>query len=106
MPCTPEWEDFDPRGGEVMSVVAAKAGAGNGQTSPVPAAPARPQAGRHVRRRILVVDDDESSRAGLASLLSTWGHHVQEAEDGRQALDRAAAFRPAVIVTDLVMPGL
>ena len=53
-----------------------------------------------------MVDDDSSSRAGLSSLLSLWGHHVQEAEDGRQALERAAAFRPAAIVTDLVMPGL
>lgn len=59
-----------------------------------------------MKHRILVVDDDESSREGLALLLSTWGYDVQQAADGREALEGACAFRPAVIIVDMVMPGL
>jgi DNA-binding NtrC family response regulator len=56
--------------------------------------------------RVLVVDDEEASRSGLRGLLSTWGFQVEEAANGAQALEQALAFRPAVVITDLVMPGL
>ncbi len=59
-----------------------------------------------MKHRILVADDDESARSGLASLLSTWGYEVEEAVDGKDALERACAFRPSVVIADLVMPGL
>jgi DNA-binding NtrC family response regulator len=56
--------------------------------------------------RVLVVDDEESSRTGLAMLLTTLGYEVQEAADGAEAVRQATAFRPAVVITDLVMAGL
>jgi DNA-binding NtrC family response regulator len=56
--------------------------------------------------KVLVVDDEESSRRGLASLLSGWGYSVEEAADGEQALDKARTLLPSVVVTDLVMPKL
>jgi DNA-binding NtrC family response regulator len=56
--------------------------------------------------RILVVDDEEASRVGLKALLSKWGYDVREAASGDEALEKAAGFRPAVVLTDLVMPGL
>jgi two-component system, NtrC family, response regulator HydG len=56
--------------------------------------------------RILVADDDEASRRGLKMLLSRWDYEVEEAADGREALEKAKAFRPALVVTDLVMPAL
>ena len=59
-----------------------------------------------MKHRVMVVDDEESPRSGLTSLLATWGYEVEAAPDGKQALDRATAFRPAVVVADLVMPGL
>jgi len=59
-----------------------------------------------MRHRILVADDDESARTGLAELLSTWGYEVEQAIDGKDALERAPAFGPAVVIADLVMPGL
>ena len=59
-----------------------------------------------MRHRILVADDDESARTGLAELLSTWGYEVEQAIDGKDALERAPAFGPTVVVADLVMPGL
>ncbi len=59
-----------------------------------------------MKHRILVADDDESARTGLAELLSTWGYEVEQAIDGKDALERAPAFGPTVVIADLVMPGL
>jgi DNA-binding NtrC family response regulator len=59
-----------------------------------------------MRHRVLVADDDESARTGLAELLSTWGYEVEQAIDGKDALERAPAFGPTVVIADLVMPGL
>src|SRR5262245_59524961 len=59
-----------------------------------------------MKTRVLVVDDEESSRSGLVLLLTTLGYEVESATDGEEAIDRARAFRPAVIIADLVMPGM
>jgi DNA-binding NtrC family response regulator len=59
-----------------------------------------------MRQRILVVDDDASSRKGLEGLLAAWGYEVASAGDGVEALERAAADPPAVVISDLVMPHL
>ena len=55
---------------------------------------------------VLVVDDDEGTRDRLRSMLTRAGWSVQEAPDGRTALQRVAAARPAVILLDLMMPGM
>ena len=59
-----------------------------------------------MKHRILVADDEAASRNGLKALLSNWGYEVEEASDGEEALQRAVAFLPAVVVADLVMPKL
>jgi len=59
-----------------------------------------------MKQRILVADDDESGRSGLAALLTVWGYEVQEALDGKDALERAPGFRPSVVIADMVMPVL
>lgn len=59
-----------------------------------------------MKQRVLVADDEASSRKGLKALLSNWGYEVEEASDGEEALQRAVAFLPAVVVADLVMPKL
>ena len=58
------------------------------------------------RRRILVVDDNEDSAVSLAMMLSMMGNETQTADDGLQALDVAAAFRPDVVLLDIGMPRL
>lgn len=58
------------------------------------------------RRRVLVVDDEESARTGLQELIESWGFDTAIAEDGRTALDKIKAFRPHLILTDLVMPRM
>ncbi|MBI3030594.1 MAG: sigma-54-dependent Fis family transcriptional regulator [Candidatus Rokubacteria bacterium] len=56
--------------------------------------------------RILVVDDDATSRKGLQDLVAAWGYDVSAAADGREALEQAAERSPSVVISDLVMPGL
>jgi DNA-binding NtrC family response regulator len=57
--------------------------------------------------RILIVDDDESTRAFLAALLTSLGHEVACAESGEQALRRLEEPpRPGLVLLDLVLPGI
>jgi len=57
-----------------------------------------------MRHRVLIADDEEDARIGLASLVSTWGYEVAEAVDGKDALERASAFHPSVVIADVMMP--
>ena len=59
-----------------------------------------------VRRRILVVEDDEDGREMLRHLLQLSGHEVYEAEDGVRGLEQALALRPEVVLIDVGLPGL
>jgi DNA-binding NtrC family response regulator len=56
--------------------------------------------------RILVVDDEPASRTGLKDLLTLWGYEAMAAADGQEALQRSAAWKPDLVIADLVMPGL
>jgi DNA-binding NtrC family response regulator len=56
--------------------------------------------------RVLVVDDEESQRTALASMIALWGYGVETAADGQDALDKLASFDAHVIVTDLMMPRM
>ncbi len=55
-------------------------------------------------RKILVVDDKTENRSVLTNLLAPLGFVLEEAENGQAALERAAAFRPDLVLMDLVMP--
>jgi CheY-like chemotaxis protein len=57
-------------------------------------------------RRILVADDFPQSAEILARLLRQDGNDVQVAQDGIEAVETAAQFRPDVAVLDLAMPKL
>src|SRR5215510_1537778 len=59
-----------------------------------------------MKTRVLVADDEETSRSGLVLLLNSLGYEAEGAADGEEALERARTFRPAVIIADLVMPGV
>ena len=54
--------------------------------------------------RVLVVDDEENQRTGLASMISAWGFATETAADGQEALDKIPVFNPHVMITDLMMP--
>ncbi len=59
-----------------------------------------------VSGRVLIVDDDERQRSALSAMLSEREFDTRSAADGQEALERLTAFRPDVIVSDLVMPRM
>jgi CheY-like chemotaxis protein len=59
-----------------------------------------------VGRRILIVDDEEGFRDGLADLLDMEGYAVAVARDAIEAVRLVPEFRPEVILLDLRMPLL
>ncbi|KOU17221.1 transcriptional regulator [Streptomyces sp. WM6372] len=56
--------------------------------------------------RILVVDDEPAVREALRRSLAFEGYAVQTAVDGLDALDKAAAYDPGLIVLDIQMPRM
>ena len=59
-----------------------------------------------VGERVLIVEDDSATRTGLAELVQAWGFQTDEAPDGEEAMRKVTTFRPAIIVSDLVMPRM
>ena len=57
------------------------------------------------RARLLVVDDDADARDALALVLGD-DHEVLVAGDGREAVERAQAARPDLVLMDLYMPRM
>ena len=55
---------------------------------------------------MLIVEDDPSTRTGLAELVRTWGFATEAAANGEEALKLVTSFRPAIVVTDMVMPRM
>ncbi|MFO0982030.1 MAG: response regulator [Planctomycetota bacterium] len=55
--------------------------------------------------RVLVVDDEIESSSVLRSLLEQCGAEVRDAQSAAQALHAAQEWRPALIVSDIGMPG-
>jgi signal transduction histidine kinase/DNA-binding NarL/FixJ family response regulator len=58
------------------------------------------------KRVILIVDDRWENRSVIVNLLEPIGFATVEATDGQEALDKAAEFKPDLIITDLRMPVL
>ena len=55
---------------------------------------------------ILVVDDDDAIRTMMTELLSDAGYRVRAAANGTEALMAICDRAPALLVTDLRMPGM
>jgi GAF domain-containing protein/CheY-like chemotaxis protein len=55
---------------------------------------------------ILIVDDDESIRSLLHQELGDAGYHIEEASNGKEALERVRANRPDLIILDIMMPEM
>ena len=59
-----------------------------------------------VARRVLVVDDNTAQREIVAEILEGEGYEVAVAQNGIDGLAAARASPPAVVILDLMMPGL
>src|SRR6267143_2587712 len=58
------------------------------------------------QEKVLIVEDEENERTGLAEVLSAWGYRVETAADGLEGWDKVTQWSPAIIVTDLKMPRM
>lgn len=56
--------------------------------------------------RILVIDDDDEVRRGVARMLEHMGHDAVQAADGRQAMVLFEADPPDLVITDINMPEM
>lgn len=56
------------------------------------------------KRRILVVDDEDSIRRVLRATLSSHGYDVREAVTAAEALQLAIEYRPELVILDLGLP--
>jgi DNA-binding response OmpR family regulator len=58
------------------------------------------------KNKVLLVDDEPNILIALEFLLTQAGYTVEKANDGFQALEKVASFKPQVAVLDVMMPGI
>src|SRR6266516_8135933 len=58
------------------------------------------------QEKILIVEDEENERTGLAELVSAWGYRAETARDGAEGLEKVTYWSPSIVVTDLKMPRM
>jgi two-component system cell cycle response regulator DivK len=59
-----------------------------------------------VGEKILVVEDNELNLKLFCDLLRAHGYSVEPVRDGREAMDRARAFEPDLVIMDIQMPHI
>ena len=58
------------------------------------------------QEKVLIVEDEENERTGLAELVSAWGYKAETARDGMEGLEKVSSWSPSIVVTDLKMPRM
>jgi CheY-like chemotaxis protein len=58
------------------------------------------------RRTVLMIDDDPVDRRLVEAVLEPEGYHVLSAEGGEEGVEMARRELPAVVLLDLLMPGM
>lgn len=56
--------------------------------------------------KVLIAEDDQLTRGGLAELLAEEGYEVVEAENGEEAVERFNLLRPHFVCLDVMMPKM
>ena len=56
--------------------------------------------------KILIVEDDPAARRLLSFTLESAGYHVIEAANGLEGLQKAQHEAPALVVLDVMLPGI
>ena len=57
-------------------------------------------------KKILIIDDEKPTLAMFRLLLEAYGYEVVTAENGRIGIETFERERPAVVFTDIKMPGI
>jgi DNA-binding NtrC family response regulator len=58
------------------------------------------------QEKVLIVEDEENERTGLAELVSAWGYRTEVAKDGAEGLEKFNAWMPGIVITDIKMPRM
>jgi DNA-binding NtrC family response regulator len=58
------------------------------------------------QEKVLIVEDEENERSGLAELVSAWGYRTETAKDGLEGLEKVATWSPGIVITDFRMPRM
>ena len=58
------------------------------------------------QEKVLIVEDEENERSGLAELVSAWGYRTDTAKDGLEGLEKAGTWSPGIVLTDFKMPRM
>lgn len=56
--------------------------------------------------KVLIIDDEPRARKLLKRVLNRNGYEVLTAGNGQEGLEIAAQHRPALVITDIIMPGI
>ena len=59
-----------------------------------------------MQSKILVVDDEPGIRNLISAYLRKEGYEIHEAVDGPGAVKSAQAFKPDLIILDIMLPGM
>jgi DNA-binding NtrC family response regulator len=59
-----------------------------------------------LQEKVLIVEDEENERTGLAELVSAWGYRTDVAKDGLDGLEKVATWAPGIVITDFKMPRM
>src|SRR5580765_1929651 len=58
------------------------------------------------QEKVLIVEDEENERSGLAEIVTSWGYRVETARDGVEGVEKAGQWAPSIVITDLKMPRM
>ena len=58
------------------------------------------------QEKVLIVEDEENERTGLAELVRAWGFDAEVACDGVEGMEKMDTFNPGIVITDLKMPRM
>ena len=69
-----------------------------------PPEPSNPIRSTNVNKKILIADDEPNIVAAIEFLLQQRGYEVHVARNGEEALNLVEAFRPDLVLLDVMMP--
>ena len=59
-----------------------------------------------MQEKVLIVEDEENERTGLAELVRVWGYDTVTANDGVEGLEQVQSWSPGIVITDSKMPRM